>query len=99
MKPLCADAMAYPVLPVVRSVTAVSRASPPDVLASKMWTEMRSPGFMKNVSLLGVNVELSASCGLGGPGGTPFVCRKAKLTGSVQLLLHWKDWVHSTLSM
>ena len=30
---------------------------------------------------------LTVSCGLGGPAGTPSVCRNAKLTGSMQLSL------------
>ena len=43
---------------------------------------MRSPWFRRSVRALGVNVALLLSCGLGGPGGTPLVWTKAKLTGS-----------------
>ena len=42
----------------------------------------------------------SVSCGLGGPAGTPLVCRYAKLTGSTQLALQVaKLKLHSRLSM
>ena len=52
---------------------------------------------------MGVNVESSLSCGLGGPGGTPLVWTNAKFTGSVQFWLHPPGanppWEHSRLSM
>src|ERR1019366_324772 len=35
----------------------------------------------------GRKVLTSASCGPGGPGGTPLVCRNEKLTGSSQAVL------------
>jgi hypothetical protein len=39
-------------------------------------------------------------CGAGGPAGTPLVCRNAKFTGSMQLLLQVaKPYEHSRLSM
>jgi hypothetical protein len=41
-----------------------------------------------SVCASGVTDARSDSCGLGGPVGTPFVWMKAKLTGSMQLLLH-----------
>ena len=45
-------------------------------------------------------MAVSASCGDGGPVGTPFRWMKPKLTGSSQLLLHiTKPVVHSRLSM
>ena len=47
-----------------------------------------------------MNVLTLARCGFGGPAGTPLVARKAKLTGSMQLLLQVaKPKVHSRLSM
>ena len=36
---------------------------------------------------MGVNDAAVASCGLGGPVGTPFVWMNAKFVGSMQLLL------------
>jgi hypothetical protein len=63
-------------------------------------TASTSPGRIISVLAFGVNVLASASCGLGGPVGTPLVCRSAKLTGSMQLLLQVaKPKVHSRLSM
>src|SRR5580700_4612021 len=88
MKPFAAEAIMNPLLPVVRSVSLASSACPPGIVASNMCTVIRSPGLISRVCLLGVNVALSLSCGLGGPVGTPLVWTKAKLTGSVQLLLH-----------
>ena len=42
----------------------------------------------------------SVNCGLGGPAGTPLVCKYAKLTRSMQLLLQVASPnVHSRLSM
>src|SRR5271166_3145809 len=101
MKPLAADAIMYPRCPVVRSVSLASSACPPGVLALNIRTMILSPGFISKVCEFGVTVALSASCGLGGPVGTPFVWMKAKLTGSMQLLLHEPDPspVHSKLSM
>ena len=59
-----------------------------------------SPGLNISVWRFGVNVLTLASCGLGGPVGTPLVCMNAKLTGSMQLLLQVaKLKVHSRLSM
>ena len=54
---------------------------------------------IRNVWPFGVNVDRSASCGLGGPGGTPFRWMNAKFTGSMQLLLQVPPASHSTLSM
>src|SRR6266568_1025643 len=100
MKPFAAEATMNPDCPVVRSEILVSKAWPPPVLASKMRTLSRSPGFMSRVFALGVKVARSASCGLGGPAGTPLVWIIAKLMGSTQLLLQWPKFVvHSRLSM
>ena len=61
-----------------------------------MWIRRRSPGFMSSVSEFGVAVLRSASCGLGGPVGTPFRWMNAKLVGSSQLgLQEVKPRVHS----
>jgi hypothetical protein len=65
-----------------------------------METRRVSPGLIISVWALGRSVLTSDSCGLGGPAGTPLVCRKAKLTGSRQSLLQVaKPNVHSRLSM
>ena len=59
-----------------------------------------SPRLIISVWRFGVNVLTSVSCGLGGPAGTPLVCRNAKLTGSMQLLLQVaKLKLHARLSM
>src|ERR1700683_4295490 len=59
-----------------------------------------SPWLNSSVLLFGRNVLTSASCGLGGPVGTPLVCRNAKLVGSSQLGLQVaKLKLHSRLSM
>ena len=48
----------------------------------------------------GVKLDVSLSCGLGGPAGTPLVWTKAKLTGSGQSGLHAvPSGAHSRLSM
>ena len=54
-----------------------------------METTTTSPELIIRVWAFGVNVLASVSCGLGGPAGTPLVCRNAKLTGSVQLGLRF----------
>ena len=103
MNPLAAEAIMRPLRPVVRSVSVTSSARPPGIFASNMCTVMRSPGFISRVCRLGVNVARLLSCGDGGPEGTPLRCTKAKLTGSVHLLLHGPTWnprpEHSRLSM
>ena len=67
---------------------------------SEIETESVSPPLIISVWRLGSKVLTSASCGLGGPAGTPLVCRNAKLTGSMQLLLQVaKLNEHSRLSM
>ncbi len=59
-----------------------------------------SPGFIFSVRPLPDKVVSVVFCGAGGPAGTPLVCRNAKLTGSMQLLLQVaKLKVHSRLSM
>ena len=58
---------------------------------SEMETTTLSPGLIISVWLFGVKVLTFVSCGLGGPAGTPLVCRYAKLTGSVQLGLRWRN--------
>ena len=59
-----------------------------------------SPGFILRVLALPRNVAVFGSCGAGGPGGTPLVCRKEKFTGSSQpVLQEAKLNVHSRLSM
>src|SRR6516164_2474502 len=97
MKPFFADACMNPVFPVVRSSTAVSSA--PAFLLSKIWILSLSPGFISSVRWFGVSVLRLASCGLGGPVGTPLVWTKAKLTGSMQLLLQLPEAVHSSESI
>ena len=52
-----------------------------------MWMTSLSPGFIRSVWEFGVAVAVVASCGLGGPVGTPFVWMNAKFVGSSQLLL------------
>ena len=42
---------------------------------SEMETASWSPGLIISVLAFGVNVLTSVSCGLGGPAGTPLVCR------------------------
>src|SRR6516165_4085722 len=97
MKPFAADASMNPVRPELRSRTWVSSA--PACLLSKIRILSLSPGFIRNVDRFGVTVRRLASCGLGGPAGTPLVCTKAKLIGSVQLLLHEPPVVHSSESI
>src|SRR5579859_6426056 len=88
MKALAAEAVMKSLCPVDRSVSCVSKAWPPGMVASNMRTLIRSPGFIIRVCRLGVNEVPSLSSGLGGPVGTPLVWTKAKLTGSVQFWLH-----------
>ena len=85
-----------PVLWVVRSrTTAVNPCG-----GSEIEVTSTSPGLNNSVWRFGVNVLTLASCGFGGPVGTPLVCMNAKLTGSMQLLLQVaKLKVHSRLSM
>ena len=54
---------------------------------SCMVTLSLSPGFITKTSGVGVNVDLFAVSGPGGPTGTPSCVRNAKFTGSMQLLL------------
>ena len=97
MKPLPAEASMNPVRPELRSRTWVSSA--PAFLLSKIRIWSLSPGFISSVRWLGVAVLRLASCGLGGPVGTPLVWMKAKLIGSTQLLLQTPVVVHSSESM
>src|ERR1700722_16652252 len=99
-KPLAAEACMKPLWCVVRSLMATSKAlPPPGAGASNMWKVILSPGFMSSVSLFGTNVLMSASCGDGGPVGTPFRWMKPKLLGSSQLLLQVANpALHSRLS-
>jgi hypothetical protein len=99
LNPLAAEAIILPRRPFVRSFSVISSACPPRTLASNMWMTIRSPWFIMSVCASGVTDARSDSCGLGGPVGTPFVWMKAKLTGSMQLLLHVPPASHSTLSM
>ena len=71
MNPLATLATMKPVCPVVRSVTVVLK---PAGVSCRV-ADTRSPGFIFNVLALGANVESLASCGLGGPAGTPSVCK------------------------
>ena len=81
-------------------MTTSKASPPPGAGASHMWNLIVSPGFISSVSLLFTSVAVSASCGDGGPVGTPFRWMKAKLLGSSQLLLQdWNAAVHSRLSM
>src|SRR6516164_6276167 len=73
MNPFLAEAIMKPLLPVVWSVSLTSRACPPGIFASHMWTVTLSPGFISRVCAFGVNVARSVCCGLGGPVGTPLV--------------------------
>src|SRR5689334_11545737 len=97
MKPLPAEASMNPVRRELRSRTWVSSA--PAFLLSKIRIWSLSPGFISSVRWLGVDVLRLASCGLGGPVGTPLVWMKAKLIGSTQLLLQTPVVVHSSESM
>ena len=61
-----------------------------------MCTRTRSPGLINRVWSFGVKLSRLASCGLGGPVGTPSLWMKAKLVGSMQFGLQWwKRAVHS----
>ena len=74
-----------PVCPVVKSSILTSSAfAPPARIASKMCTRTRSPGLINRVWSFGVKLSRLASCGLGGPVGTPSLWMKAKLVGSMQ---------------
>src|ERR1700746_353738 len=96
MKPFAALAVMNPVLWVLISRTTA--VSPRD--ESEMEVTSTSPGVNISVWRFGVNVCRLASCGFGGPVGTPLVCMNAKLTGSMQLLLQVaKLKVHARLSM
>jgi hypothetical protein len=101
MNPLVADAIMNPDWPVVRSLSLVSKAWPPPRSGtSNMCTTIVSPGFIISVCEFGVSVARSASCGLGGPVGTPSRWMNAKLTGSKQLSLQVEpSGLHSRLSM
>ena len=68
--------------------------------ASNMCILIVSPGFIRSVSLLGIERVQVGVLGAGPPVGTPFFWMKAELTGSSQLVLHTaKQAVHSRLSM
>src|SRR5262249_19202508 len=99
MKPLAADACMNPLLPVDKSRIDVSKAvfpGCPVTGSSLMWITSGFSGLMCRVFLLGVLVARFASCGLGGPAGTPLVAMKAKFVGSMQLPLQLaKFTVHS----
>src|SRR5581483_2121893 len=103
MKPFLAEAIMKPLWCVVRSVSLASKAWPPGTRALNICTAMSSPWFIISVCAFGVSVELSLSCGLGGPAGTPLVAMNAKFTGSVQFGLQGSGFIplpwHSRLSM
>src|ERR1035438_1174690 len=103
LKPFAAEAIMKPLCPVDQSVSRASSAWPPGILALNIRTVIRSPGFISSVCRFGVTVRKLDSCGLGGPVGTPLVCTKPKLTGSMHLLLQEFGAipfpVHSRLSM
>jgi hypothetical protein len=102
-KPFAALATMNPVWPVVRSVTeALSppRSGDPESGTLLTDTVSLSPGFIFSVLPFPRKLDRVGSCGAGAPAGTPSVCRKAKLTGSMQSLLQLaKLRVHSRLSM
>src|SRR2546430_10823705 len=96
MNPFAALATIDPVWPVDRSLILVW--NPAGVSMSV--TSSESPWPIFRVWRLGVRVLRLVSWGLGGPAGTPSSWRDAKLTGSMQLLLHVeKPNVHDRLSM
>src|SRR5436305_5420647 len=98
MKPFLADASMNPVRPELRSRIRVSSA--PAFRLSKIRIRSLSRGFIRSVRWLGVTVLRSARCGLGGPVGTPLVWTKAKLIGSMHLLLQTVNpAVHSSESI
>src|ERR1700722_11734724 len=100
MKPFAAEACMNPVRCVVMSLITTSNAwPPPGVGASDMCVLIVSPGFISSVWPLGTNVARVASCGDGGPAGTPFVWMKAKLDGSSQAGLAFEVGVPVKLSM
>src|SRR5215472_4255408 len=103
MNPFLAEACMKPDWPVVRSLIVSFRAFwpvCPGTGASDMWITRRSPEFIISVFLLGVLVAMSASCGLGGPVGTPLVWMNAKFVGSSQCRLQLaKLTVHSASLM
>src|SRR5487761_397884 len=81
-------------------MTTSKALPPPGARASDIWILILSPGFMSSVWPFGVKVAVFASCGAGGPVGTPSCWMKPKLTGSSQLALQVaKPVVHSRLSM
>src|SRR5580658_7177101 len=81
-------------------MTTSKALPPPGAGASNMWNVTLSPGFISSVLLLFTSVAVSASCGDGGPVGTPFRWMNAKLIGSSQLVLQLANAaVHSRLSM
>ena len=81
-------------------MTTSKASPPPGAGASDMWNVILSPGFISSVSPLFTNVLRVASCGDGGPVGTPSRWMKPKLSGSSQLLLQLANAaVHSRLSM
>ncbi len=71
MNPLATLATMKPVWPVVRSVTVVRNP------AGVSWSvdSTLSPGFIFSVLSFGAKLASFKSCGLGGPAGTPSVCR------------------------
>ncbi len=71
MNPLAALAVMKPVLCVVRSVTVAVKPDDGSLIAIFSW----SPELTANVLAFGVNVLPLASCGLGGPLGTPLRVR------------------------
>src|SRR5438128_7866933 len=68
-----------PLWPVVRSLMDVATPA----AESCMVTLSLSPGFITKTSGVGVNVDLFAVSGPGGPTGTPSCVRNAKFTGSM----------------
>ncbi len=71
VNPFEALAVIVPVWPVLRSRIVVVNPAAGSVIE----TSIASPGLIISVSLFGVKVLRSVSCGLGGPAGTPLVCR------------------------
>src|SRR5215469_15319000 len=102
MNPFLAEACMKPDWPVVRSLMVNFRALwpvSPGTAASDMWITRWSPEFISSVLALGVFVALFASCGLGGPVGTPLVWMNAKFVGSMQLLLQLAKFVVHSASL
>src|SRR5690348_4433922 len=102
MNPLAAEACIQPNWPVVRSRIDVFNAfwpGWPGTGASQMWMIRRSPEFMRRVCPFGRFVAVLASCGLGGPVGTPLSEMNAKFVGSTQFVLQLTKFVVHSRSL